>query len=198
MTGYADANHRLATWLCATAGASVGLVAVGTWAFAEATFWFIAPDFLIIILCVFAPESWKRIAFFALLGSLAGGILSFMLNGLFFDRMGEILRATPFVEERMLTEIDDLYRSRGLQGVLFQSFSFMQFKIWTHLAVAHGFQPIVYFGLVGISRGIRFLIVAFAAQLAGRLAPRFFARHAALFLVLYTTAFLAMLLAVET
>ena len=169
---YQRTNERFSAWLTRHAAATVGLVAVALWAFAEATFWFIAPDFLIMILCAAAPRAWKRIVLWALAGSLVGGVVCFALNTFFLDEMGQILRATPFVQERMITEIDSLYSKLGPQAVLHQSFSFMQFKIWTHLAVLHGFQPILYFLLVMVSRAVRLGLVGLAAHLVGTLPAR--------------------------
>jgi membrane protein YqaA with SNARE-associated domain len=198
MSTYIAINTRAAAWLSAKAGSSLGTVAIAAWAFSEATFWFIAPDFLIMILCVFAPTAWKRIVIWALAGSLLGGMVSLSLNVLFFDQMASILQATPFVTARMIDDVDTVYSHLGHSAALRQSFSAIQFKIWTHLAVAHDFQPAIYLSLVMISRAARFGLAAFFVQLVGRSFPRVFSRHSLTLLLAFTVAFVGMLLWTET
>ena len=128
-----------------------GLVLVGLWAFFEASFWFIAPDFILIILAFTLPRRWLALSLAALGGSLAGGIVYYGLLYASFDTFEKILKATPFVMPRMLEFVESMYRHYGYAGVLVQSLSFMSFKIWTYKAVVHDFHPLLYFPLVMIS-----------------------------------------------
>jgi len=143
MSSYERLNTRFYRWAQVTGAGGLGLVIAGVWAFAEGTFWFIAPDFVLILISVFVPVAWRRLVVAALVGSLLGGMASWMLNSQWLEEMGRVLLTTPFVTQRMIDTIDGWYVAYGQPAVFFQSFSFMQFKIWTHLAVRHGFNPAV-------------------------------------------------------
>lgn len=175
-----------------------GIFIVGCWAIAEATFWFVAPDFLLGIMLAFAPLAWKRLLGAALVGSLIGGAISFGLNLLFPTWMANILGVTPFVQPHMIVFVEAVYSKHGYFGVLFQAFSFMQFKIWTQYAVLHGFHPALYLLLVMISRAVRFGAVAIMSKEIGRKISGVLLSHALLFSVVYTILFFALLVALET
>jgi hypothetical protein len=111
--------------------------------------------------------------------------------------MGRILHATPFVTSRMIETIDALYARHSHLAVFYQSFSFMQFKIWTHLAVKHELHPVLYFVIVMISRAARLGAVALVARFFGRRLQGVLDRHGIVLTVAYTLLFVAMLFAVE-
>lgn len=194
---YQDINRKFASWIAAVTESRSGLYVVGCWAVAEATFWFIAPDFILGILIAFVPLAWKRLLGSALLGSLIGGLVSYGLNLAFPAWMAGVLHGTPFVNAQMISFVNDVYTQHGHLGVLFQAFSFMQFKIWTQQAVQHGFNPVFYFGLVMVSRTIRFGAASLLAKNIGSRISALLIRHAVVFVVVYTALFVTMLILVE-
>lgn len=195
---YQDFNRKLSEFIATAAMSRSGLIFVGGWAVAEATFWFIAPDFILGIMIAFAPRAWKRLLAASLLGSLIGGVLSFTLNSLHPAWMASVLEATPFVQAKMIAFVEGIYSRHHYIGVLFQAFSFMQFKIWTHLAVLHGFNPLIYFSLVMLSRMVRFGSISFLAKNIGDRIQTLLKGHALTFVFMYTVLFLALLFALES
>ncbi|MBP9866740.1 MAG: hypothetical protein KBC41_01540 [Candidatus Pacebacteria bacterium] len=167
------------------------------WSFFEASFWFIAPDFLLGIFGIVKPKEKNRFFVLAFIASFFGGVTYYVFNILSFDTMSFILRETPFVTERMMSFIRGVYATYGLPGVLFQSFSFMSFKIWTHLAIESNLNPIGYFLLVMISRSLRLYPVIFFASLIGKFFPDFIRKHFVTILVAYSVFFILMLVSVE-
>lgn len=165
------------------------------WGFAEGTVWFIAPDFIVIAMSVFAPTAWRRLVAAALAGSLVGGGLCWVLNVVAFDTMGRVLAATPFVSAAMFGVIDAWYAEYGNLAVAFQAFSFMPFKVWTRLAVEHGFNPGPYFAIAMVSRTVRFAVSAWVASLVGRRFPRVVARYGLPMMIAYTVIFVVALAA---
>jgi hypothetical protein len=168
------------------------------WSFFEASFWFIAPDFLLGIFGIVKPKEKNRFFVLAFIASFFGGITYYIFNIISFDTMSMILRETPFVTERMMSFIRDVYATYGLPGVLFQSFSFMSFKIWTHLAVESNLNPFGYFSLVMISRSLRLYPVVLLASLVGKFLPGFIRKHFVAILVVYSVSFVVMLVAIES
>jgi len=194
---YHHINKNFSDWIALLAMSRAGLVVVVFWAMAEATFWFIAPDFILGILIAFAPQAWKRLLLGALVGSFLGGIISLVLNHITPAWMAVVLSNTPFVQQHMIAFVESVYSKHGYIGVLFQAFSFMQFKIWTHLAVLHGFNPALYLALVMVSRTIRFGVAAVLAKEIGKKISNFLIRHAILFTSVYTCIFIALLVILE-
>jgi membrane protein YqaA with SNARE-associated domain len=167
------------------------------WAFGEACFWFIAPDFLLVPLAIQHPERWRRLGVAAWCGSLAGGAGYFAFCTFNLPLAESILAGTPFVTPRMLASISALFDHSGVWGALAQSWSFMSFKIWTFEAVRHHFSWWAYFPIVMVSRAFRLFVVAW---LAARLSPylrEWWNRRPALSWALYTAAFLLMLVVIE-
>ena len=195
---YKHVNGKISDLIATAATSRSGLLLVGGWAVAEATFWFIAPDFILGILLAFAPKSWKRLLASALVGSLIGGVFSFALNSVYPTWMANILNSTPFVQPHMIAFVEGVYNRHHYFGVLFQAFSFMQFKIWTHLAVLHGFNPLIYFFLVMVSRAVRFGAVSLLAKNVGDRIQHLLRAHAIAFLFCYTSLFLALLFFLES
>lgn len=195
---YHHVNRKLSDLIATAAVSRSGLLIVGGWAVAEATFWFVAPDFILGVMLAFAPRAWKRLLAAALVGSLIGGVVSFALNSLYPTWMASVLSVTPFVQPTMIAFVEDVYNRHHYLGVLFQAFSFMQFKIWTHLAVLHGFNPLIYFTLVMVSRAVRFGAVSLVAKSVGEKIGHLLRTHATAFLLSYTALFLALLFALES
>ncbi len=170
---------------------------VALWAFAEASFWFIAPDFLLMPFAMQHPQRWLRCSTAAWIGSFVGGSLYFVFCSLHFALADSIISATPFVTPRMLASISGLFDRFGYWGALAQAYSFMSFKIWTFEAVRHHLSWWTYFPIVMFSRVFRLFVVAWlAARLSPYVRPSW-NRRPVLSWTLYAGAFLLMLILVE-
>lgn len=170
---------------------------VALWAFAEASFWFIAPDFLLLPFAIQHPNRWWRFSSAAWIGSFVGGSLYFLFCSLHFPLAESIISHTPFVTPRMLAQVSGLFDRHGSWGAFAQSWSFMSFKIWTFEAVRHDLSWWTYFPIVMLSRAFRLFAVTW---LAARLSPflrDWWNRSPILSWALYTCAFLLMLVLVE-
>ncbi len=194
---YVEMNHRVHERLKNVSLSQSGQIIAFAWAIAEATFWFIAPDFIIGLLVAIAPTSWLKLVRASLFGSLVGGLLSYGLNLLYPEWMAQVLHSTPFVQQSMIDFVDGVYTKHGHAGVLFQAFSFMQFKIWTQAAVKFDFNAFVYFSFVMISRSIRFGASAWLAKIIGSRIEKFLRAHIVLFSLMYTLAFIGLLIMLE-
>ena len=170
---------------------------VALWAFGEACFWFIAPDFLLIPFAIEEPKRWRRFSTLAWCASFIGGGLYFAFCSLQFAQAESILSHTPFVTPGMMSSISGWFERYGCWGALAQAWSFMSFKIWTFEAVRHDLSAWAYFPIVMLSRVFRLFVVAW---LASRLSPYlkpWWSRRPALSWALYTGAFLLMLILME-
>lgn len=169
---------------------SAGLILLFLWAFFEASFWFIAPDFLIAIYCVINSKNYKKFLKGVIIASILGGALYYLLNYINFSEMTRILVNTPFVSSKNIGFVDAIFIKYGIFGTFFQSITLIPFKIWTHFAFFYGFNPIIYLFFVAISRIFRFYIVAIVAMWISKKFRKNIEKNLIYWLVLYTILFL--------
>jgi membrane protein YqaA with SNARE-associated domain len=193
-----DINRRAADQFTQFSSARSGLLLLGAWAFFEPSFWFIAPDLLLWLLCLYAPKKHIKYFWITLACALAGASFYFLLNLFFFDELEKILMATPFVNEGMIHQIRNILATYGLTGLLFQPFSFMSVKIWVRLAVEGGIPFPAFISLTGLARALRFFLFAWVFSRIGSRFDGFLRRYFVPFVVLYVIGFIALLLAMET
>ncbi|MEY4630217.1 MAG: hypothetical protein RIQ81_337 [Pseudomonadota bacterium] len=180
------------------AGVPVSYVtALALWAVAEANFWFVAPDFLLVPLAIFFPSQWFRIALTGWGASVAGGALYFALVSAGPTTAESILGHTPFVIPRMHEFVRSLYTSHGPWGGLAQSWSFMTLKVWTYEAVRAGFDFLPYYLIVSFSRIFRLFVVTWIAARLSRWVLPVWSKYPKITWVIYTAGFLAMLVVME-
>lgn len=173
------------------------LALVATWAFAEASFWFIAVDFLLIPFALTYPSQWFRITLVAWVASHCGGALYFLFCREYLDLANTILNATPFVTERMHAYIIDLYDNHGPWGAMYQAWSFMSFKIWTYEAVRKNFSFSEFFPIVMFSRIFRLFVVSWLAAMSAPWLRGWWCRNKLLAWSIYSVFFITTLIIIE-
>ena len=176
----------------------LGFLLLFLWSFFEASFWFIAPDMILVLFVLFAPKFYKKYFFITLIASLLGASLYYLLNVYYFEKMTSILLSTPFVTDFMINYIDNLYLKYGVLGTLFQAFSFMSLKIWINLAVQHNLNFLSFIILTGISRIIRFGVVLFITLFVKKKFGAFLKKHALTVSLIYLFCFIVLLFVVES
>ena len=174
-----------------------GLLLLAAWAFFEPSFWFIAPDLFLWLMCLYSPKSYLKYFWVTLASALAGASFYFLLSTLFFYQLTPVLMATPFVNEGMITEIQNILATYGLAGLLFQAFSFMSVKIWVHEAVASGIPFLVFIPLTGLSRALRFFVFARVFSWLGEHFTGPLRRYFIAVVTLFTLGFLAVIVIME-
>ena len=173
------------------------LIILGIWAFFEASFWFIAPDFIIGVLCFFAPKRYKKFLGVTIVISLIGGLGYYLFVSIYPELAMTILSQTPFLTEKSMGFVSD-YLGKGVSYTLLQSFTFIQFKAWTYFANVYGLNIIAYFFLVGISRIIRFSVVAGIAILLSKINKKFLKKNIILLILGYVLFIIGFLWYFET
>ena len=197
ISNYKKINLNFSNWLFTFSNGKKGLVLLGFWAFIEPSFWFIAADMPLILYSFFAYKKYIKFFLYTIIFAIIGVIFSYFLHLIAFDKMHEILLVTPFVPSEAIMKINDTYDQYGYWGLLWQSFSFMSVKIWISLAVAREYSMPLFVILTGISRAIRFFIVALISMLFGKYFGKYFQKHSILFTALYLIGFIVMLILVE-
>jgi membrane protein YqaA with SNARE-associated domain len=140
------ASPRAAWWLFAIA-------------FAEASFFPIPPDVMLIPMVIAAPRRAWRYALITLAGTLLGGSFGYLLGHYLFAVAAQpILRAYHY--EAAFAAFQDSFRRYGVWIILLKGLTPIPYKIVTIAAGAAGFNFALFIAASAVTRGLRFFLVA--------------------------------------
>lgn len=163
------------------------LVAMLTWAVAEALAWPVIPDFLLLPLVVLAPARWKHLCVAALVGSLLGGMVSYATGPT--GAGAALLDNAPLVTERMTDVARERLESGGAPALLTQPLAGIPYKAFSYQSAAAGVAAGDFVLFSALARGARFLAVGLLAALAGRFLRPLWERFGPHLLVVYAAGF---------
>ena len=164
--------RSLYDWVLKWSESRHALLALFLLAVAEASFFPIPPDALLIALCMGAYMRWKRFALVCSVGSVLGGALGYLIGLLAFDLIGEhLLNVTATLSgmepSQLLDQAQYWFNEKEIAGmkvgawaVGVAGFTPIPYKVFT---IAAGFfkMSFVPFLIASIiSRSLRFFIVA--------------------------------------
>lgn len=139
------------------------------WALAEATYWPIMPDAILVPLAVARPESWWRLVPAATAGSLLGGLVSFGLGRRVPDPAP--VANLPLVRPAMVEAATRWLAAEGARGLRHQPFAGLPYKVFARRAGGLGVPLWPFVGWTVAARGGRFCFAVAAALLVRRCLP---------------------------
>lgn len=149
-----------------------GMTALFFFSLAEASFFPIPPDALLIALCMGAWRKWFKFALVCSIGSVVGGILGYTIGHWAFELIGErILSLTASLSgndpQELLTQAQYWFNEKELWGmkvgawaVGIAGFTPIPYKIFTITSGFFDMNFAVFVLASTISRSLRFFIVA--------------------------------------
>lgn len=168
--------RRLYHWVLSWADHPQATYALFALSFAEASFFPIPPDVLLIALCLGRPRRALWFAGVCTAGSIAGAIGGYLIGQAVFETVGR-----PILEFYHLmdgfSDVQARYEEYGAWAVGVAGFTPIPFKVFT---VAAGVFQIPVLGFVlasAVSRGLRFGLVALLLKHWGEPAREFIDRH---------------------
>lgn len=152
---------RLYSWVLSWADSRYGLPALGLLAFAEASFFPIPPDVLLIAMALAIPARSYRYALVASVGSVLGGLLGYYIGWGFWDLSRDYFyQYVPGVSPDKFNYIGSLFSEYGFWTVFAAGFTPLPYKLFTIAAGVFKINlPIFIFASI-ISRSLRFFLVA--------------------------------------
>ncbi len=135
-------------------------------AFAEASFFPVPPDLLLIPMVIAAPRRAWYLALVCTLGSVLGGILGWFIGAELFARVALPI-ARFYHAEGALLRFADRFRQYGLEVVLIKGLTPIPYKIVSIAAGAAHFPLVLFVLASAVTRGIRFFLVAFLLRRFG-------------------------------
>ena len=165
-------HHRVYRWVLSWSGHPRAAFALAALAFAEASFFIVPPDVLLMAMALARPARARWYAAVCTAGSVTGGLAGYAIGHVLWSVVGEFafrnlgfLGLTP----ENFVFVQDKYDANAFLALFTAGFTPIPFKVFTIAAGVFevGLPVFVLASLVG--RAGRFFLVA---ELVGRLGPR--------------------------
>ena len=165
-------SRSLYDWVLGWGDSKHGLSALFFLSMAEASFFPIPPDALLIALCMGAHKKWAKFAVVCSIGSIIGGVLGYFIGLFAFDIIGEkMLQITASISgtdpQMLLEQAQYWFNEKEMMGMKVGSwavgiagFTPIPYKVFT---IAAGFFKMSFIPFLiasAVSRSLRFFVVA--------------------------------------
>ena len=151
---------------------------LGFVSFIESSFFPIPPDVLLIALCLSAPKRAYRYALIACAGSVAGGIAGYAIGLTLWGSLGAyFFQYIPGFSQEHFDFVQDLFVSYDFWAVFAAGFTPIPYKVFTIAAGVFKIDFLVFVLASIVSRGLRFILVAWMLYLFGSNAKVFIDKY---------------------
>jgi membrane protein YqaA with SNARE-associated domain len=154
--------RKVYNWTLSLAEKKLAGLWLGLLSFAEASFFPIPPDVLLIPLCLGKMKKAFKFAFICSLGSVLGGLAGYAVGAFAWDELsGLFFQYIPGFTPEKFDRLKSWYEEWGWPLVFLAGFSPIPYKIFT---VASGVLGMALFPFIlasAVSRSARFFLVAF-------------------------------------
>ncbi len=151
--------RRLYDWVLSWAEHPQAGLALAVLAFAEASFFPIPPDVLLIALSLSRPGKAFRWAIFCSVGSVLGGIAGYMLGWHFMTLIGHKILAFYHLTDKYEV-VQSMYQQYDAWAVAAAGFTPLPYKLFTIAAGAFEINFAIFIIASALSRSARFFLVA--------------------------------------
>ena len=152
---------RLYRWILSWANSPYSVPALGVLAFAEASFFPIPPDVLLMAMALSLPARAYRYALVASVGSVLGGVLGYYIGWGFWDlSQNYFYHYVPGVDAEKFNYIGGLFSEYGFLTVFAAGFTPLPYKLFTIAAGVFNINLAVFIFASLVSRSLRFFLVA--------------------------------------
>ena len=148
-------------WVLGWAHTPYGVSALVVLCFAEASFFPIPPDPLLIALCLGAPHRSFRLAAWGTAASVTGGIVGYLLGWGAWSLLGDFFFAwVPGVTPEAFSTVQDLYERWDFWAVFLAGLTPIPYKAFTLSAGVFAIQFPIFVVASILSRGLRFFLIS--------------------------------------
>ncbi|MDR1071721.1 MAG: VTT domain-containing protein [Rickettsiales bacterium] len=143
----------------------------------ESIFLFIPTEIFMTPPIIAKKENAPRIVLAASLGSVAGGLIAYLIGMFLFDTLGVWLIDT-FSSPEQFEAARGLFMKHGMLIILATAFTPVPYKLMTLTAGFLGYNPVVFLGLCAVFRTGRFAIAGYLLwrfqEQANKIAKKYF------------------------
>ena len=187
--------RKLYDWVLGWSETPFAMPALFVLAFAEASFFPIPPDVLLIAMCMGASDRSWVFAATCTVASVLGGLAGYAIGAFAWSALAETFyRWIPGFTPEAFANIQDLYLEWGVVWVFAAGFSPIPFKLFTVASGVVGLPILPFIGAATVSRGMRFFLVAGLIKRYGEpvkgIIDRYFNQLALLFCALLIGGFM--------
>jgi membrane protein YqaA with SNARE-associated domain len=182
--------RRLYDWVLHWADTPYSTWALFILAFAEASFFPIAPDVLLVALAVAKPRKAFQYALVCSLGSVLGAGLGYLIGYQFMNSVGQKIVHFYGFEEKV-AYIQDLYQRYDAWAVGIAGFTPIPYKVFTIAAGMFRIDIAVFVLASVVSRSARFFLVAALIYKFGPAIQRFIDRYFNTLAIVFTILLIA-------
>ncbi len=152
---------RLYRWVLSWADSPLALWALALLAAAEASFFPIPPDVLLLAMCLGSPKDGFKFAAFCAIGSVLGGLLGYLLGAFAWQGLsGYFFSWIPGFTPAAFEGVQALYQEWGIWIVFTAGFSPIPYKLFTVASGVMGMELVPFLLASLVSRSLRFFLVA--------------------------------------
>ncbi len=108
------------------------------WAFSEALYWFVIPEFLLLLIIFLRIKKRPKMILYDIYGTIVGILFAFAVN-----LQSSSVSKLPFVQLNMVEQVHIWFSNIGEWALLYQPFSGVPFKVFNH--TAHDFHLNLFF-----------------------------------------------------
>ncbi len=178
--------RKLYDWVLHWAETPYGPLALFVLALAESSFFPIPPDPLLIALCLGSIKKSWRLALYASLASIIGGVLGYAIGYFFWESASAFFfHYIPGFTENMFQNVLYHYQKSGFWYVFAAGFTPIPYKIFTIASGVFKLNLPLFITASAISRSLRFFIVAALFKKFGPGIKSFIEKYFNLFALLF-------------
>jgi membrane protein YqaA with SNARE-associated domain len=174
----------LYNWVIRTASGPRAEPALYAVALAESSFFPIPPDVMLAPMCFAWPERWMRYAMGCTIFSVIGALIGYAIGFYLFEAVGSQIIGF-FGYGGREAELRDSYAAAGVWIIFIKGLTPIPFKLVTIISGAMAFNLPVFIIACIVTRGIRFLLVAWLFQKFGPTLAPIIEKRVGLFLLLF-------------
>jgi membrane protein YqaA with SNARE-associated domain len=158
--------RRLYAWTLSLAAGKHADRALFGVSFAEASFFPLPPDILLVPMIIARPERAYYLAILCGVASTLGGVLGYAIGALLYDSVGLwIIHLYGYAEK--MDSFRHAYNDYGVWIILLKGLTPIPYKLVSIVSGFAGFNVFLFFVLTMISRTLRFLAVAWLLKRYG-------------------------------
>jgi hypothetical protein len=165
---------------------------VAVWAASEAIFWFVIPEFLLVLIMFMKVERKVQLVKYDIIGTVVGTAIA-----LWLQLPEKVLLSIPYVYQGMIDHVHGWFNDFGILGIFFQPFSGVPYKVFNSLATDYGFFLPLFIVLAVCARMLRYLIVYELTKALYPFLHRFVRKHYGVLFLLAMVVFTILLLQVS-
>lgn len=173
-------------WVLSWAQTPYGVPALFVLAFVEACFFPVPPDVLLIALCLSIPERAYRYALMACVGSVFGGVVGYLIGlSLWGSLSPYFFQYVPGFSPEHFNYVRELFVRYDFWTVFAAGFTPIPYKVFTIASGVFKIDFPVFVVASFISRGLRFVLVAWLLHRFGVIAKEFIDKYFNLLTMLF-------------